>query len=145
MFVEGNASESRPGAVVAIAPTVDDAGTVVVRVGVENPDGALKAGAAGRAEIQLARLEKVLTVPNQAIVPLAQDESGVAPHALAVEVVQADGTVVRRAVTVGASGGARVQVVEGLHEGEQVVVGGAYALPDGTRVVAAPQTEDGGP
>lgn len=135
--VEGAPQTAHPGQVVAIAPTVDPAtGTVVARVRVANPDGALKAGAAGRARIVLAREKGVLVVPAAALVPLEQEGTPAGSRRLAVERVGPDGAVTRVAVEVGARAANEVEIRSGLAEGEVVVVQGAYALPDGARVQA---------
>jgi RND family efflux transporter MFP subunit len=134
----------RSGRVVGIAPTVDAAsGAVGVRIRVENADGALKAGGSARAQVTLANHAGVLVVPRSALVPLAQDTSAPGPRSLAVEVVAADGSVHRTAVSVGALGPNRAEIREGLRQGEQVVVQGAYALPDGAQV-SAHLASDGG-
>ena len=127
----------RPGSVVGIAPTVDAAsGTVVVRIRVGNADGALKAGATARARVVLADHRDVPVVPRSALVPLAQETSAPGARSLAVEVVGKDGAVHRQAVTVGAMGSERVEIRDGVREGDEVVAEGAYALPDGARVAA---------
>ena len=141
--VLGADNEARQGKVVAIAPTVEDTGTVQVRIAVENPDGALKAGAAARARVVLAVDRGVLTVPKQALVPLDQDASGAAIRQLAVELVQPGDVVHRQAVVLGASSGERAEVREGVHEGDRVVVGGAYALPEGARVEVRTAAREG--
>jgi RND family efflux transporter MFP subunit len=48
-------------------------------------------------------------------------------------VVDADGIAHRRAVTVGLEGDGRMEILEGLAEGERVVVAGASLLSDGAR------------
>jgi HlyD family secretion protein len=135
----------RGGTVVAVAPTVDTAtGTVAVRVRVENADGALKVGAAGKARVVLAVRAGALVVPRVALVPLDQESSRAGARALAVEWVGPDGAVTRKAVTVGVEAPGAVEILSGLGEGDTVVTEGAYALPDGTRVrPRAPA--DGGP
>ena len=44
------------------------------------------------------------------------------------------GRAAQRRVTLGIRGEGRVEVLEGLREGEPVIVQGAYALPDGAAV-----------
>jgi multidrug efflux pump subunit AcrA (membrane-fusion protein) len=45
-----------------------------------------------------------------------------------------DGRAHSKAVKVGIRQGDRVQIVEGLKEGEQVVAAGAYGLPDSAKI-----------
>jgi len=135
--------ESEPGAifngeVVAVAPAVDQAtGAVPVRIRIANADGALKVGAVGTAEVVLGVARDVVRVPRPALVPLdVQGEGGA--RRLAVERISGDDKATRIPVTLGLMGKDFVQIASGLAVGDRVVVGGNYALPNGTRVVAAP-------
>ncbi len=143
------------GRVVAVSPVADPAtGLVGVRVQVQNPDRTLKGGTPARAGLTVSVHRNVLTVPRSALVPLVQGQSAPAQaaesgdtRALAVERVNADRKVERRAVVTGASDGEVVEIQSGVSEGDEVVVRGAYALPDGTVVqpiAPAPSGADGG-
>ena len=143
------------GKVVAVSPVADETtGLVGMRVRVENPDGALKAGTPARAYVLLEVHRNVLTVPRSALVPLVQGETAPAQaaatedtHALAVERVNPDRKVERRPVVTGVTEGEVVELRSGVVEGDLVVVRGAYALPDGTVVqpiAPAPAGGDGG-
>jgi RND family efflux transporter MFP subunit len=145
LWIEGTPGSPRTASVVAIAPTVDaNTGTVTARVHVENPDGALKAGASGRARVVLAQHRGVLLVPRSALVPLEQEGTASGARKLAVERVAPDGAVTRVPVEVGATDDARSEVSGELNPGDVVVTQGAYALPDGTRVQVRFESEDGG-
>jgi hypothetical protein len=74
----------------------------------------------------------VLRVPKEALVG-----SG---DAAAVELV-VDGKAKKQPVETGYDDDAFVEIVKGLQGGEQVVVQGAYALPDGTPVKAEEKEE----
>ena len=120
------------GSVEAIAPLVDTAtNTVVVRVRVQNPSGRLRGGLFARGSIfGPARVGP--TVPASALLP---SDGGAATT---VAVVGADHRVVRRSIALGDEAGDQVEVRFGLVAGEQVIVAGGYALPNGTDVEIVP-------
>ncbi len=121
-----------PGLLRAVSPAVDPAtGLVRVRIQVDNRTGSLKTGASAQANLVLARHADVLRAPLAALVP---ESPGSAEKA--VNVVGADGHVQRRRVVVGAADDTFAEIRSGLTAGERVVVGGTYALPDGTAVRA---------
>jgi len=111
-----------PGlAFVALSPVLDEetrsARVVFAR---ENRDGALRLGAAIDLEIETAKAEEALAVPESALV----DEDG-----RPVVFVQVEGEAFeRRDVRLGIRSSGLVQVLAGLEAGERVVVKGAYAV-----------------
>jgi membrane fusion protein (multidrug efflux system) len=131
--VDGLATRAFPARVLAVSPVIDPAtGTALVRVRVPNKDGALKGGAFARARIEADVHRNVLRVPKEALVG-----SG---DAAAVELV-VEGKAKKQPVETGYDDDAFVEIVKGLQGGEQVVVQGAYALPDGTPVKAEEKEE----
>ncbi|MHB8419166.1 MAG: efflux RND transporter periplasmic adaptor subunit [Myxococcales bacterium] len=139
------------GEVVAVAPLLSaDTGTATVRIRLDNPEHLLKGGEMAQAEILLATRAGALAVPDSALVP-AQQSGGNAeaaaaeagPEALAVETVDATDHAQRRPVKLGLRGQGWAEILEGLHEGETVIVQGAYALPDGALV--KPEEDGSGP
>ena len=125
------------GQVVAVSPVVESAtGMMTVRVRLENPGG-VPQGASARAELQVALHRGVLAVPRAALVPRVQGGQATAAAEateggpIAVEVI-AHGKAERRPIELGAINAQWAEVRRGLSPGEQVVVQGAYALPDGT-------------
>ena len=58
-----------------------------------------------------------------------------------VMVVDADSVAHETKVKVGIKQGDKIQIVEGLEEGETVVIEGNYSLPDGTKVEIAKDEE----
>jgi RND family efflux transporter MFP subunit len=120
------------GAVEAIAPLVDPTtNTVVVRIRVPNDDGRLRGGMFARGAI-LGAPHPGLAVPRAALLP---GDGGTATN---VAVVDGEGVVSHRALTLGADAGDAVEVRGGLKAGERVIVAGGYALPDGTKVEITP-------
>lgn len=144
IIVDSLPDETLEGLVVAVAPTIDPAtGVGLARIRVANPSGLLKVGGFARAVLVAEVHEGALTVPKAALVPsdpaaAAGDEAALAP---AVEVIQ-DGKAKRVTVSPGYEDGAVIEIREGLQEGQQVILQGAYALPDDTPVARA--SLDGG-
>lgn len=121
--------------VLAVAPVVDAAtGTALVRIRVDNRDFALKGGAFAHARIQAGVHTGVLRVPRAALV---RGEDGTA-----IEVVDG-GKAKRQAVEIGYEDDKYAEIVSGLKGDEQVILQGAYALPDGTPVNASADAEKG--
>lgn len=116
--------------VLAIAPVVDaQSGATLVRLRVPNGEGRLKVGSLARARITLDLHRGVLVVPREALLGGADGP--------AVELVK-DGKALRVAVQPGVQDGGSIELLSGVTEGQQVIVQGAYAVPDGTPVAQAP-------
>jgi membrane fusion protein (multidrug efflux system) len=118
-----------------IAPVVDQAsGTVGAVVQIDNADSALRPGLFVRLGVNYERIADALLVPRAALV-----EDDGRRHVFLV----ADGKAIKREVRLGLADGERVQVLEGLDAGDQVVVVGQNTLVDGTPVRAlAPGAAD---
>ena len=95
----------------------DNVTTFEVRVSIDNPGGELKAEMTANAEIVLEEHKNVLMVPEGALI-YDKDKNA------SVEVPDAHGKDGKRkvAVKVGISNGAKTEVLEGLKEGEHVVL-----------------------
>ena len=120
-----------PGTVRAIAPSLDDkTRNALVYVDLKPHEG-VKAGMFARGEFELGQ-QNALTVPQVAIVP--RDGFN---HVL---LVQPDSRVRLHKVQLGRRDGERVELLQALPPGAQVVLQGAGFLNDGdlVRVVAAP-------
>lgn len=107
--------------------------TIQVRGEVRNPAGRLKPEMFARIAIRTASEEKILTVPQSALV-----EEGGKNYLF---VVGPDQTFDRRSVALGPQWGPEVQVLEGLKRGDRVVINGALLLKaafgSGSRVSTA--------
>ncbi len=114
------------GTVGRVSPVVD-AGTGTFRVVAQFKDetGRLRSGMFGRVRIIYDQRADALVVPRAALVGDDKDAS--------VFVVAKD-TVAKRKVKLGYADGGKVEVVEGLTEGERVVTLGQAALRDGAKV-----------
>ena len=114
------------GTVGRVSPVVD-AGTGTFRVVAQFKDetGRLRSGMFGRVRIIYDQRADALVGPRAALVGDDKDAS--------VFVVAKD-TVTKRKVKLGYADGGKVEVIEGLAEGERVVTLGQAALRDGVKV-----------
>lgn len=87
------------------------------RFDVPNPDGMLRTYMTAQIRVILGEAKGVVTVPTAALSPAGRDGGRT------VDVVAADGTTARRAVTTGLDDKVRVEIRSGLTVGEKVVVG----------------------
>lgn len=108
------------GKVTQISPLGVDKDNVVtfeVKVSINNPGGELRANMTANAEIVLEEHKEVLLVPESAVVYDAQRNASVEFPAPA----QARGKE-KKAIKVGISNGTRTEVLEGLSEGQKVIL-----------------------
>jgi Cu(I)/Ag(I) efflux system membrane fusion protein len=118
-----------PVKVAFVAPTVDAmTRTVKVRFDVPNPDDRLRPGAYGTLRLSL-ELGTSLSAPADAVIDTGERR--------VVFVRAGIGRFEPREVKIGARAGDRVQVLEGLSEGEEVVVRGQFLLDSESRLRAA--------
>lgn len=103
----------------------EDTRNVRIRAVLPNPDGVLRPGMFGRAEVVLPETRSVLIVPSTAIV--------YNPYGDAVYVVE-NGVAKQRFVQTGAQRGDLVVVQSGLAPGDQVVTAGQFKLRNGMPV-----------
>ena len=120
---------TREGTVVAVNQAIDrQTRTFEIKVNVLNEDHAIKAGAFGVGEFALPALEDALSVPQQAVI----EQEG------QFYVWVADnGEARRRFVNLGQRHEEYVQILEGLEEGQEVVVRGFGALAEGDDLIIA--------
>jgi RND family efflux transporter MFP subunit len=115
-----------PGKVARFSVDVrEDTRTMHTEVDVPNPDRVLLPGVYAEATLTLEQKSNALAVPLQAVDRGAQST---------VFVVNAEGTIEQRAVTLGLETPNRVEVLSGLAEGDQVVVSDRSGLKTGDKV-----------
>ena len=120
-----------PAKVTVISPAVDpNSTTVEIWIEAENRDRKLQPGASVDVTVVAKKVPEALVVPQSAVLT-----GGDTPH---VMVVGPDGLAYSRLVKTGIEDGSVVQIVSGLKPGEQVITGGAYGLPDKTKVKITP-------
>jgi RND family efflux transporter MFP subunit len=117
--------------VVSILPAVDPAtnnGTVRIRM--ENAKRQLKLGQYLSIDLPLKQPGARLVVPKQAVYP---NETG-EPHVYKVTGDEAQSIPVK----VGVQAGDKAEILEGVNEGDTVVVSGGYGLPEKSKVHVKP-------
>jgi membrane fusion protein (multidrug efflux system) len=118
--VDGYPNNEFDGEVKKIQPTIDPmTRTFKVTVGVANPEELLKPGMFARAEIQIDYRKNALVMRRAALL----EEEG-KYYAVAVR----DGRAYRAEISPGYRDGDLIEVRDGLLEGDQVILEGAYAL-----------------
>lgn len=118
------------GKVARINPSTQSGSrSILVYIQVDNPQGALRVGMFGEAQLTLAKKSDVLTVPQSAIQADAGDT-----FVYAIE----NGKLARKAVSLGLRGhddhGDAVEIVQGLEHGAQIVKTNLGTLRTGATV-----------
>lgn len=117
------------GKVYAIDPRLDVAGrSLLVRALVPNDDQRLRPGLFARVTVLLQLKEDALSVPEQAIVPQGDSQ-------FVFRIV--DGKAALTKVVTGTRRDGRVEIVEGLAAGDEVVTAGQLKIRDGAAVAVA--------
>ncbi len=128
--VDAFPTETFPGRISYIYPTLDtDTRSVPVRIELANLDGRLKPGLFARASLAPTEQAPVLVVSDTAIL---DDGNG---HTVLVE--QGEGRFEPRSVEIGRRAGPQVEIIQGLTEGEQVVVAANFLIDADIRMQAA--------
>ncbi|SFF46499.1 RND family efflux transporter, MFP subunit [Paenibacillus algorifonticola] len=91
----------------------------------DNADGSLKPGSRVQVELTTVAEENVIAVPSLSIVREGSETFVMLSNA---------GTAEKRAVKLGRINGVYQEVIEGLKEGETVVVSGQHTLSDGQKI-----------
>lgn len=114
------------GRVSRVAPVFDPATrTAQMEIEVPNPGFRLKPGMYARVRLTVERRPNALTVPSNAVVD-ADGKRGV--------FMVKDQTAKFVETKIGLSDGERIEILDGLREGDRVITAGALALRDGDRV-----------
>jgi membrane fusion protein, multidrug efflux system len=109
-----------------VSPIVDrDSGTVKITVQIDNRDRSLRPGLFTRMDIAFLHVANAVLMPKAAVLG-----SGSAEMAYVIE----NGKAHRQAIRTGYDSGSRVQVIEGLSVGAEVVITGHASLNEGALV-----------
>ena len=121
LSIESFAKEAFTGTVKAIAPVLDPrTRTVAVQIDVPDPQNKLKPGMFAQLAIQTGQHPSALLVPKEAVLRMPSIDP-TAPLQNVVFTV-ADGRVHKQTVSLGATDGKNVEIVQGLQEGVDLVL-----------------------
>lgn len=109
-----------------------DTGTVTITARFPNPDGLLYPGQFARVRVQRGEAEPAMLISQASVLEDMQGRY--------VFVVQDDSTVARRNVSLGQREGVDWVVLEGLSEGDRVIVNGIQKVRSGMTVSASEAT-----
>jgi membrane fusion protein, multidrug efflux system len=136
IVLEDGSVYGRDGRLLFSDLTVDSAtGQVTLRAEVPNPDGVLLPGLYVRVRIEQATAGNAVLLPQQAVTRTAQGDS--------VMVVDGEGKVAPRNITVRGQQDGQWVVTDGLKAGEQVMVDGFQKLQPGGTVKPVPWQKPG--
>ena len=136
VVLEDGSVYGRKGRLLFSDLTVDSTtGQVALRAEVPNPDGQLLPGLYVRVRLEQATAGNAVTLPQQAVTRSAQGDS--------VMVVDAEGKVTPRNISVGGQQNGQWVVLDGLQAGEQVMVDGFQKLRPGATVKPVPWKQPG--
>ena len=123
---------SVPAKVSIISPALDpNSTTIEVWLEADNADHKLAPGTSVGASIVVRKIPSALVVPESAVLV---DDKGQA-HVMTVGV---NSEAHDQPVVTGVHNKGMVQILSGIHAGDQVIVNGAYGLPDKTKVKIEP-------
>jgi len=104
-----------------LLPTVNaDTRTLTARILLENPERRLKPGTSGRVILQSSTTETGLFVPTEAIIRTGKR--------VLVMLAEPGGSFMPVAVVAGHEHGSHTRILQGLHEGQEVVASGQFLL-----------------
>jgi HlyD family secretion protein len=123
------------GKVTIISPALDpNSTTVEVWVQAPNPKQKLKPGTSVQVSMIALTLKDAIAVPAESVLT-AQDGT------TTVMVIGADNRAHQTTVKTGIRQQDKIQIVDGVQEGQRVISTGAYALPDKTKVTVEAAAE----
>lgn len=113
--------ETFPGSIESILPAANAATrTVEVRIALNNRDGRLRPGMTAEAELSRSSESAVLIVPAEAVIQTGRRS---------VVIVAAEaGRFVPTEVTIGRRSGDRIEIRQGLSEGQSIVASGQFLI-----------------
>lgn len=130
LLLSNNQAFPYKGSLYTISRTLDTkTGTIAVEARFPNPDGLLRPGQFGRIRLVTDVQENALLIPQIAVVQTQGANSAY--------VVQPDGTVVQRSLSLGPISGDSYVVLSGLKSGDRVIVEGVQKAIPGQKVQIA--------
>jgi HlyD family secretion protein len=121
--------------VAAVSPAVDPTSDVgLVRIRIANPKGLLRLGMFLTAQLPLETHANALVVPAKAIYR-GEDSK---PQVYRIGIDKSEAKTASIPVTVGIETPEQTELLDGVKEGDTVVLEGGYGLPDGAKVKVKP-------
>ena len=118
------------GKIIFVSPAMDeDSKSYRVRFFLDNPDSTVKAGLFAHTAVDILQRPQTIFVPQSAVLTRNGEQY--------VFVLREDGTVERRVVKIGLLNDVSEEILEGLAEGEKVVLTNQDKLQDGMKVKVA--------
>lgn len=119
------------GRVLEILPAVDEATrSAKVRIQVNNPGGRLKAGMFAEGEILTGVNGNAIVIPSAAV--YRDDRTAKSSYVFVVE----NGRAVKRQVRIGRERDSKLEILEGLQPGDQLIAEQSIEIAEGVRVQA---------
>ena len=113
-----------------IYPTLEAATrTTPIRLELDNPDGLLRPGLFAHAEVDAGRAEPVLTIPRSALIDSGERQ--------VVLLAEGEGRFRPQPVKVGQRGADRIEITEGVNDGDRVVVSANFLIDSESNLRAA--------
>jgi RND family efflux transporter MFP subunit len=135
--VAGRPGREFPGTVARTANSLDPASrTLLVELNLPNPDGALLPGMSGSANLSAPKRDAPLVIPADAL--------AIRSNGAEVAVVRKDGTIHVQKIEVGRDYGDRLEVLNGLVEGDTIIQNPGDAVREGMKVEAVSPSARGG-
>ncbi len=119
--LSGYPGETFLGSIESVLPAADAATrTVEVRIALDNRDGRLRPGMSAAVELSRSGDAEVLSVPAEAVIQTGRRSI--------VIVAAAEGRFIPTEVTIGRRSGDRIEIRQGLAEGQSVVASGQFLI-----------------
>ena len=140
--------EIEHAAVSRVSPVLDRLSrTATMEIDLDNPDHRLKPGMLARVEVDVERHDNVVWAPKDALTVTPRRRGA---KQIFRGIVVEGGVALERDVILGLEEGDRVEVLDGLKAGDQLVVKGQHLLADGdpvrlsaTKKITGPATDAG--
>src|ERR1700678_2065410 len=136
LIVPDLAGRKFPGTVTRTSNSLDPVTrTLLTEVQVENAGGVLMPGMYTQVDLAVPRRDPPLLVPGDTLVVRANGPQ--------VAVVAADGTIHFQLIQLGRDFGDRLEVLSGVHEGDQIVINPSDSISEGAKVKPVSSKEKG--
>lgn len=117
------------GVVTAVSPQIDSATKAYpVTLEINNEDRKIKGGMYAEIPLVVDKRDNIITVPQNAVLDQGQQK---------VVYIVENNIARMKVVQVGLTLGDEAEIIEGLNEGDQIIVEGQYAVKDGSAVTAS--------